>query len=267
MAKTDSLSLLTVLTILLLLSSLIVETTSQGQSDAKQKNRVKFKEMETELFLSGDNIIVKFEGKNPHTKFYLNKYNDSEKVFYKIVFKSLNELDSQGKQVNPSLHSFNALESQNFSHQVLTEETEDTRVIEVAFVTTLQIDGVDVKIRFRFSIYSFEYLITLTNPNATMITNMETSLTNANTTEAASTHDNLTVTSIEVAERVIVKSATEVKFDVEIFNWPFLAKTKFLELDIRLISIHQIRSTQVEDEDQVTETTNIESVEGGTPDG
>jgi hypothetical protein len=224
---------------------LVLPVISQGQEEKPRNTNkpINSKEADTELYLEGTSIIAKFEGKNPHVKFFMTEYNESEKVFYKIIFKSLNELDASGRQVEPSTHSFNGLESQSFQTNVISEEHEYGQMIKASFSTIIEIDSTSVDVIFHFYIFGYDTTTTITGTQQTTTTGQ--------------------------SETVSVTAATEVKFDVEIHNWPFLSESNLLELDVRLISIHKIKSTSIDNNEskQVTTTTDIESTEGGKPKG
>lgn len=240
----------------ILIIGLTIPILAQNQDKGKKPKNinkpVNSKESSTDLYLQGNNIIVKFEGKNPHAKFFLSKYNNSEKVFYKIMFKSLVELDSAGKQANPSTHSY-GLESQSFQSNITSEDHTYGQMIKISFTTTLNIDNTNVLVIFHFYIFGYDKTTTISGSQDT------TTKTNATTTTTTTTQ----------METVSIKAATEVKFDVEIHNWPFLSSSNKLELGVRLISIHKIKTTSVDknESQQVTTTTNIESTEGGKPKG
>ena len=215
-----------------------ISLTNEVSGDKKD---IDHKENETDIYLYGDNIIVKFEGKTPHAKFFKTEYNETEKTpWYKIMFKSLVEKDSDGdKQTS---NSYNALESIGWDHSAVKETTESGDRIKVTFSANFTVGAAveETQVVFHFYLFGFDY-----------------------ETEIRGTETQTTAT----PEQVQAQAAQEIKFDVEILNWPFLDLANTLELDVRLISIHRVVLTQVQSEEQVSNTQTIDNYEGGEVDG
>ena len=225
----------------LLLISTGVVSISLTHKVSGDKKDIDHKENETDIYLYGDNFIVKFEGKTPHAKFFKAEYNESEKTpWYKIMFKALVEKDATGE--HKTSNSYNALESIAWDHEAVKETTASGERIRVTFSASFLV-GAAVEytnVTFHFYLFGFDY--------EAEITGTETQTTST-------------------PEQVQAQAAEEIKFDVEILNWPFLDSSNTLELDVRLISIHRVVLTQVQSEEQVSNTETIDNYEGGEVDG
>lgn len=231
----------------LLIISISIPTGLADRGRGEKNKPVEARNEQNDFYLEGEDIIAKFEGKTPHAKFFLNKYSESERIFYKIMFKSLVELDPSGKSANPSTHAFTALESQSYNHDVVEESTDNGDRIKTTFSTSINVAGSIVDVIFHFYIYGFDHTSTIAAQD------------NQQTSTGQSTESN--------QEEVTVLAASEVKFDVEIHNWPFLSDDNQLELGVRLISIHRLIKTEAEDGEQSSTTTEVDNTEGGKPDG
>ncbi len=225
---------------ILLISTGVVSISLTHKVSGDRKD-IDHKENETDIYLYGDNIIVKFEGKTPHAKFFKTEYNETEKTpWYKIMFKSLVEKDPDGD--HQTSNAYNALESIAWDHEAVKETTESGDRIRVTFSATFLVGDAEneTEVIFHFYLFGFDY--------ESEITGTETQTTST-------------------PEQVQAQAAEEIKFDVEIHDWPFLDAANTLELDVRLISIHRVVLTQVESDEQVSNTEKIENYEGGEVDG
>jgi hypothetical protein len=223
----------------LLISTGIVSISLTHKVSGDRKD-IDHKVNETDIYLYGDNIIVKFEGKTPHAKFFKTEYNESEKTpWYKIMFKSLVEKDPDGD--HQTSNAYNGLESISWTHEVVKETITGGERIRVTFSASFQVGSAEneTEVIFHFYLFGFDYEVEITGTGTT------------------------TTTPVQVQ----AQAAEEIKFDVEIYDWPFLDPANTLELDVRLISIHRVILTQVESDEQVSTTEAIENYEGGEVDG
>ncbi|MCY3412534.1 MAG: hypothetical protein INQ03_12925 [Candidatus Heimdallarchaeota archaeon] len=213
---------------LLILCSFVLINSQMIPVSAKNDN-VRTKTKNQDLFLETDELTVKFEGANPHAKVFLSSNNDTEQSFFKIIFKSIEEIDNTGKKVPQN--SISALERENFENSVEEMEGDDGEYIKISFYSTLDVSGSDVVVKFHFYVFDYAY---------------EEEIGNATT-----------------GETVEVEQAAEVKFDIEIRDWPFAKTDNKLEMGIRLIAVEKVIKTQtngteseeeVEYEDQEDQT-------------
>ncbi|MFW9990791.1 MAG: hypothetical protein ACFFD4_01905 [Candidatus Odinarchaeota archaeon] len=166
-----------------------------------------------DLTLGNDRLTVKFEGNNPHIKFFLNKNENSSKSHYKLIFGSLVEYsDSDSDGIYTSGKDGHvqtiSLESIDFDHTGPDSTADDG--VTVTFNSSgfnQNMPDLSVLIRIYFFKQTQELYITGTDTSG--------------------------VTSIET---VTVQGNAEFKFDIEIRNWDFDVENNRLALIIKILA-------------------------------
>ncbi|MHA1167657.1 MAG: hypothetical protein ACTSRU_07535 [Candidatus Hodarchaeales archaeon] len=166
-----------------------------------------------DFILANSKLSVKFEGNNPHIKFFLNKNENSSKSHYKLIFSSLIEYsDSDQDDIftngkDDQVESV-SLESVNFEHVIL-DNTADGGVA-VNFTSTSFCQCMpELTVIIRIYLYKQDKELYITGTDSSGVTTIET---------------------------VTVEGNVELKFDVEIRNWPFSSENNRLALNIKILA-------------------------------
>ncbi len=162
-----------------------------------------------DIVVGSAKLTVRFEGKSPHIKFYSTTEDANTTRFYKVMYQEIEELDAEGSAVPH--HSV-----QSLSGGTIDFEFSDVSIVELGGNTMT-----NVNFTANLNVAGQAVLLRISN----YMTESPTVMQNGNET-------------IEMPE-------SSLKFNVEIYDWPFLSMDNSLRLNIRVMSnsaSHRVRT-------------------------
>lgn len=168
---------------------------------------------QNDFSVANSKLTVKFEGDNPHIKFFLNKNENSTKSHYKLIFGSLieyNDSDQDGIFVNGKDDQVESLSLESIGFEHVGPDSTADGGMSVNFTSTSFSQSMpDLTMVIRVYLYKQNQELYITGTDSSGVTTVDT---------------------------VTVEGNTEFKFDVEIRNWSFSSENNRLALIIKILA-------------------------------